>query len=111
MGRPKPLLEIEGETFLDRLILRFTGICRPVIVVLGYAASRVRARIAHGELAEFVLNPEPERGMLSSLQCGLRNIPPEIEAVLFTPVDLPGIQRSTIEKLAAVSAPVAVASF
>lgn len=108
MGRPKPLLEFEGETFLDRLITRFSGICRPVIVVLGYGADQVRTGIAHGGLAEIVINPAPERGMLSSLQCGLRSVPLDVEAVLFTPVDLPSIRPSTIEILIRTPAAVAI---
>jgi len=111
MGRPKPLLEFEGETFLDRLITRFSGICRPVIVVLGYGADQVRAGIVHGDLAEIVINPAPERGMLSSLQCGLRRVPSDVEAVLFTPVDLPSIRPSTIEILIRTPAAVAIPLF
>jgi len=111
MGRPKPLLKLEGETFLDRLIIRFSGICGPVIVVLGYGAEQVRAGIAHGDLAEIVINPAPERGMLSSLQCGLRHAPADVEAVLFTPVDLPSIQPATIALLARTQATVAIPLF
>lgn len=111
MGRPKPLLDLEGETFLDRLIARFSGICRPVIVVLGHGAEQVRAGIRLGAQAGFVINPEPERGMLSSLQCGLSHVPAEVEAVLFTPVDLPSILRSTIEGLSRISAAVAIPLF
>ncbi len=35
MGSPKALLDIAGETFLDRLIALFEARCSPVIVVLG----------------------------------------------------------------------------
>jgi molybdenum cofactor cytidylyltransferase len=112
MGRPKPLLELDGETFLDRVIDRFSGICRPVIVVLGYGADQVRAGIVRGAQAIILVNPAPERGMLSSLQCGLRHVPDTAEAVLFTPVDLPCITRDTIERLAAAEpAPVAIPTF
>jgi CTP:molybdopterin cytidylyltransferase MocA len=111
MGRPKPLLEFEGETFLDRLITRFSGICRPVIVVLGYGAEQVRDGIVHGDLAEIVINPAPERGMLSSLQCGLERVPANVDAVLFTPVDLPSIRSTTIAMLAGTPAAVAVPLF
>jgi len=112
MGRPKPLLELDGETFLDRLIDRFSGICDPVIVVLGYGAHEVREGIVRGAQAIILVNPAPERGMLSSLQCGLRHVPDTAEAVLFTPVDLPCITRDTIERLAvAEPAPVAIPTF
>lgn len=108
MGRPKPLLEWEGETFLDRLITRFDGICRPLIVVLGYGADVVRAGIVHTERARLVINPQPERGMLSSLQCGLKQVPPDCDAVLFMPVDLPAVRRTTIDDLAHTAASVAI---
>jgi molybdenum cofactor cytidylyltransferase len=94
MGRPKPLLELDGETFLDRLIGRFYGICAPIVVVLGYEADRIRAGIRNAGDVEFVINPSPERGMLSSLQCGLASLPGDAAAVLFTPADLPSIRTS-----------------
>jgi molybdenum cofactor cytidylyltransferase len=101
MGQPKPLLDLNGETFLDQLINRFAGICSPITVVLGYEADRIRAGIRNAGGAEFVVNPAPERGMLSSLQCGLASLPSDTEAVLFTPADLPSIRRPTIAVVAA----------
>jgi len=101
MGRPKPLLDLYGETFLDRLIERFHGICVPIMVVLGYEADRIRSGIRNARGVEFVVNPAPERGMLSSLQCGLASLPADADAVLFTPADLPSIERSTIAAVAA----------
>ncbi len=43
-----------------------------------------------------VVNPDPSRGMLSSVQCGLRALPPGIEAVLLWPVDHPLVRRDTL---------------
>ena len=43
MGKPKPLLELGGETFLDRLIGLLAGCCSPVVVVLGHEPEVVRA--------------------------------------------------------------------
>jgi molybdenum cofactor cytidylyltransferase len=108
MGRPKPLLLLDGETFLDRLIGAFSGICRPITVVLGYDADRIRAGIRRAAAAQFVDNPEPDRGMLSSLQCGLAHIGNELDAVLFTPADLPSIHSSTIAAVAGSDAPVVI---
>src|SRR5262249_39848884 len=69
MGTPKALLDYRGETFLDRLI-RVTGaVCDPVIVVLGHHAQEIRGRVKSA--AHFVVNPDPERGQLSSLQTAL----------------------------------------
>jgi molybdenum cofactor cytidylyltransferase len=108
MGHPKPLLQFEGQTFLDSLIERFEGICEPIIVVLGYAADQVRSGIARSAQVEIVVNPTPERGMLTSLQCGLASV---TQDALFTPVDLPGISRKTIERLAAADGPVVIPAY
>ena len=100
MGTPKALLQYQGETFLDRLIRLFSTVCDPVVVVLGHDASRIQAGLEKPGDALFVVNPDPDRGMLSSLQCGT-GIPACVgsDAVLFTPVDHPNIEASTIASL------------
>jgi len=100
MGAPKALLDAGGETILDHLIAAFSSCCSPVVVVLGYHAEQIRAGIRRARQAEFVLNPHPERGQLSSLQCGLRAVPEDAEGVIFTPVDYPNLQFSTLARLA-----------
>ena len=97
MGTPKALLKLEGETFLDRLIRLFSAVASPVIVVLGPKADEIRGGIERE--AEFVVNPDPERGMLSSLQCGLAAVPRDAVAVMFTPVDHPHVESSTLNDL------------
>lgn len=99
MGYPKALLRLEGETILERLIRTFDAVCESTWVVLGHDADRIRAGLTHPVAARFVLNPEPERGQLSSLRCGLEAIGESAEAVMFTPVDHPLIARSTVEAL------------
>ncbi len=101
MGTPKALLTFEGETFLDRMIRLFADVCNPAIVVLGHNQEQIRSGIGRASQAIFTVNPDPERGMLSSLQCGLAEVPQGAEAVLFTPVDHPSLRSATIEKLAA----------
>ena len=102
MGSPKALLQYQGETFLDRLIRLFSAVCRPVVVVLGHEADRIESGLARAADAVFVVNPDPDRGMLSSLQCGI-GIPACVgsDAVLFTLVDHPNVESSTIERVVA----------
>jgi molybdenum cofactor cytidylyltransferase len=101
MGTPKALLEYEGEAFLDRWIRLFANVCRPMIVVLGYDADRIqRGGLRRSQQASFVVNPAPERGMLSSLQTGLRAVPPAAPGVLFTLVDHPLVKGSTVSAVA-----------
>ena len=101
MGTPKALLKFQNETFLDRMIRLFSNVSNPVIVVLGHQSSQIRSGIDRSAAAIFTVNPDPERGMLSSLQCGLQLLPAEPEAIMFTPVDHPNLQPATLETLVA----------
>ncbi len=106
MGQPKALLSYQGETFLDRLSGIFERHCETVIAVLGHHAEAIRAGARRQAL--FTVNPVPERGMLSSLQCGLRALPAGVDSFFFTPVDYPAIHESTVARLAATDAIIAV---
>jgi molybdenum cofactor cytidylyltransferase len=97
MGTPKALLDYRGEAFLNRLIRVQGTVCDPVIVVLGYDADEIRAQV-RGR-ARFVVNPDPSRGQLSSLQTALAEVPPEAEGFLFMPVDCPSAEISTVERI------------
>lgn len=99
MGSPKALLEFRGETFLDRLIRCFRGQCSPVIVVLGHEPEVIRASVRPPDNVEFVLNAQYQLGQFSSLQCGLRAVPSNVEGVIFTPVDHPNIEWATVARL------------
>jgi molybdenum cofactor cytidylyltransferase len=97
MGRPKALLPIDGQTFVDRLVTVFSYACDAVIVVLGYGADAIQRGMQ--STATVVVNPDPARGQLSSMQCGLRAMPSGTDAFLFTPVDYPAIEQDTISLL------------
>jgi len=102
MGSPKALLQYGGETFLDRLIGLFEARSAPVIVVLGAGADQVRA--ATLRKATFVENAGWQRGQITSMQCGLRAAPPDVDGVLFTLVDHPAVRAETIDALLAAPA-------
>jgi molybdenum cofactor cytidylyltransferase len=99
MGTPKALLDYRGETFLERLIRVLGAVTNPVIVVLGYHAARILETGVRGR-AQFVINPQPERGQLSSLQTGLAALAPEAEGVAFIPMDCPAVREETVAHLA-----------
>ncbi|HEY6343759.1 MAG TPA: nucleotidyltransferase family protein [Bryobacteraceae bacterium] len=101
MGAPKALLDYRGETFLDRLI-RVVGIVAEPLVVLGYRAEVVQAGSKNP--AKFVVNPDPRRGQLSSLQTALAAAPTDFEGFLFIPVDCPAVAEETVRRLAAAFA-------
>ena len=98
MGTPKALLDYRGETFLNRLIRIVGQVSDPVIVVLGYHAEEIQEKTKPG--ARFVINPDPERGQLSSLQTALQELPPDFPGFLFIPVDCPAVAAITVQRLA-----------
>ena len=81
------------------MIGRFSEFCAPVVVVVGCEAGRIRSGIRHPERALFAENVDYRLGQLSSMQCGLRLIPDTAAGVLFTLVDHPNVQPSTIAAL------------
>jgi molybdenum cofactor cytidylyltransferase len=95
MGSPKALLPYDGETFLDRLIGAFAVHCRQVVVVV---REGLPLPVRRADQARFVVNPEPERGQLSSLQRGLRECGGG--AVMYSPVDYGHVRAETIALLA-----------
>lgn len=97
MGTPKALLDYRGETFLNRMIRVLGEVCNPVIVALGYHGDEIRAG-ARGQ-ARFVVNPDPSRGQLSSLQTALSEVPDVAEGFLFLPVDCPAVEVETVRRI------------
>ena len=98
MGTPKALLDYRGETFVGRLVRVLGTSCNPVIVVLGYHADVIRRQVP--ATATIVINPDPSRGQLSSLQTGLAALPADADGFAFIPVDSPAVAEDTVAKLA-----------
>jgi molybdenum cofactor cytidylyltransferase len=97
MGFPKALLRYREESFLDTLIGLFAPRCQPVIVVLGAHSDRIREHTLRP--ATFVVNADYKRGQTSSMQYGLRAVPPDADGVLFTLVDHPAVAPATMDAL------------
>lgn len=97
MGTPKALLSFDEETFLDRLIGNFAPFCEQVVVVLGHEPETIKAGVKRN--ASFVINERHELGQLTSLQCGLRSVRHPVDSILFTPVDYPAVEQSTVGTL------------
>lgn len=109
-GGPKAPVLVEGERLVDRAVrvLRAGG-CSPILVVLGAWQGWVPGAIA-------LANPEWESGMGSSLGTGLRSLLEdpqwaEVDAVLVTLVDLPGLTSTAVERVIAVDADLVAATY
>ncbi|HEY0795223.1 MAG TPA: nucleotidyltransferase family protein [Acidisarcina sp.] len=74
LGRPKQLIQKDGESLLRRSArLAVDAGCAPVVVVLGWQAYLMERELA-GLAVSIAVNAEWESGMASSLCCGLRAI-------------------------------------
>jgi xanthine dehydrogenase accessory factor len=99
LGRPKALLELDGERLVDRAVraLRDAG-CDPVVVVVGAAPLPVPA-------ATVIENPDWSSGMASSVRVGLAALDAaadtdtDTDAVVVMMVDTPGIGAAVVRRL------------
>lgn len=101
MGRPKALLPIEGQTFIEKIVgaLKQSTVGK-VIVVIGHNAEEMRARIAHLP-AEILVNSNYKSGQLSSLQTAVRRLESEADcdALLVHLVDHPYIDPALVDEM------------
>ena len=102
MGQPKAELIVDGERLIDRAVrvLRGGG-CDEVVAVLRDEVVNPDARV--------VVNPEPERGMGSSLRLALGAATGRRAVILL--VDTPGIGSEAVRAVLAADAPVVVATY
>ena len=99
MGRPKPLLEVDGTTFLERAIklLRTAG-CTYVVAVVNGSDDWI-ARVADSSGAAVVINDQPKSQQIDSLQLAIANLPDGYDAVVVLPVDFPRVKQETVNAL------------
>src|SRR6266481_655841 len=99
MGSPKALLSYQGRPFLEHLLdvahHPKIGLRR---VVLGADAEPIAKEV---NLApdEIVINEEWEKGQLSSIQAGLRSLPPQTDGMLLCLIDHPLISAALVQDL------------
>jgi len=98
-GSPKALLSFKGRTFLEHVLaaIRDSGLTNTIVVV-GHHRDEIAAAL---RLPSLVFNPDYQRGMITSVQAGLRALPPGVKAAGVFLVDQPLIDAETIALLAA----------
>jgi molybdenum cofactor cytidylyltransferase len=99
MGRPKALLPIDGQTFIERIVsvLKECHVGR-VIVVLGHDADELTRRIANLPV-EILVNRDYRHGQLSSLQVAVRHLQADdrYDGMLVHLVDHPYISKKLVD--------------
>ncbi len=98
MGRPKPLLPLDGETFLSHLLGQISASrVAKTVVVLGHRPEVVLEALPHIEPIA-VINTNYGLGQLSSLHVGLDTVG-ETDAILMCLADHPFISTAVIDSL------------
>ncbi|MGL4555380.1 MAG: nucleotidyltransferase family protein [Gemmataceae bacterium] len=99
MGSPKQLLRYRGQSLLRQAALSaLVAGCRPLIVVLGYEAGRMKEELA-GLDATAVVNEGWERGIGTSVRAGIAAVPAEAEAALIALADQPMVGATVLATL------------
>ncbi len=101
MGRPKALLPIDGQTFIEKIVgaLKKSSVAK-VMVVLGHNADEMTQRLEHLPV-EILVNPDYKLGQLSSLQVAVRRLErePDCDAMLVHLVDHPYVNTKLVQTM------------
>lgn len=103
-GQAKQLLSFQGESLVRRAVrTAMEAGCACVTVVVGDARDRIETELRETP-AVIVENPEWQRGLGTSIRCGLRHLlssRPEIDTVVLLACDQPFADASVITSLIA----------
>lgn len=103
MGQSKALLELEGETFVSRVVRSLSaGGCSPVFVVTAPGQGDV-AEEARRAGAEVLVNPDPGEGPITSLRIAIGAIDDSVDGIVYLPVDHPLVRPDSVAKLLAAA--------
>lgn len=98
MGRPKQLLELSGETFIERSVrVALASDFDEVAVVLGAYADDIAPRIA-GRGVRILHNADWQEGMASSVRCAVHALS-DADGLMILLVDQPGITAEWLMSL------------
>lgn len=78
---------------------------RPVIVVLGHEADRIRAALAERNVT-FVDNPDYANGLAASLKRGIAALPSDVDGAVICLGDMPDVRAAHIDRLIAAFDPI-----
>jgi putative nucleotidyltransferase with HDIG domain len=99
MGCFKPLVELNGQRVVDRVVslYRSEGVS-DICVVVGHRATEMKAALT-GSGVRIVFNKNYNAGMFSSVCEGIRHLPTECRAFFVHPVDIPLVRKPTVAAL------------
>jgi len=100
MGEPKLLLPFAEKTIIETVIQTvMRSDIKHIIVVLGSEKDKIRNKISDYPVI-ITENQEYQKGMLSSIQCGLGALPDDTDAIMILLGDQPMVTGPVIDQLA-----------
>jgi molybdenum cofactor cytidylyltransferase len=100
MGTQKLLLPLGCTTVIGHVVDELLrSVVDEVYVVVGHQPERITAGLS-GRAVSIVTNPDFDSGMLWSVRCGLRALPPECEAILLALGDQPAVTAELVDAMA-----------
>ncbi len=101
----KLLANVGGVPIVRRVVeTALASSARPVCVVVGHQAERVRAAL-EGLDVRFVANADYAEGLSTSLRAGLASLPGDIDGAVVMLGDMPEIAAGLVDRLVAAFAP------
>ena len=100
MGKPKALLPVEGQTFIEKIVtvFRMTQV-EKILVVLGRHVEEIRPKLTQLPV-QVVVNEDYRKGQLSSLQAAIRALEGEdVDAILVHLVDHPFLDSGLVDQM------------
>lgn len=105
MGRNKLLEPIDGKPMIAHTVEAIAAsAARPIVVVLGNEAEKVRAALSHLPV-EFVENADYADGLSTSLRRGIERLPDSADGALVCLGDMPRVKPAQIDRLIAAFNP------
>ncbi len=100
MGAQNKLLLADGGDPLVRHAVKMAVLSqlKPVVVVLGHEADRVRA-VCDGLPVTFTINPDFAHGLSTSLKAGIKALPENIDGAAVILADMPGLDAALLDRL------------
>lgn len=116
MGRPKLLLPVNGRPMVAGVVEALRGGGVQEIVLVTAPGDEDLQTWARQNGVTLAINPDPDRGMLSTIQEGIAALGgSEGEILLVSPADLPHLQSETVSnllrKMIETGAPLALPTF
>ncbi|MEW6046176.1 MAG: nucleotidyltransferase family protein [Bacillota bacterium] len=100
-GIPKPLIPVDGEPMVRRVLRRALEVADRAAVVVGFSAEQVEAAVFDLGSPRIVIvrNPRFAEGMSTSLKAGIGALPPEAAGALVMLADQPGVSVDSLRLL------------